>query len=268
VKQDTAVPSAQTMHSNIPLGNQGFFSPTGGLLSSTNCPLLQYIIFAYKLAHQQVQSAPPQLPKWATTDRYDIQARGAGNPTLDQFRLMMQALLADRFKLALHFETRQLPVFGLVLDKPGKLGARIQPHPNDSACSAVPSASVTTVAGGFPEMCDELVGFPSPSVPGQMRLGARNMSMEMIATSFGSVQMFNMDRPVLDKTGLTGTFDFFMEFTPQLNGPLPPGSPYQLDPNGPTFLEALKGQLGLKLQPQTGPMDVLVIHHIEQPSEN
>src|ERR1700722_17510615 len=108
VKQDTAAMSPQTVNSNIPLGPLDMFSPTCGLLSSTNWPLFQYMIFAYKLTGNQVQSVLSQLPKWAISDRYDIQARASGNPTKDQYRLMMQALLADRFKLAIHYETKDV----------------------------------------------------------------------------------------------------------------------------------------------------------------
>src|ERR1700730_5923306 len=159
VKQDTTPPSPQTVNSNVPLGPQDMYSPTGGLLSATNVPLLQYMVFAYKLTPNQVQSVLSSLPKWATTNRYDIQARVAGNPAKDQFRLMMQALLADRFKLAIHYEIKQQPIFALVLDKPGKLGPKIQPHPADSPCSTAPPApgavpgALPTVAGGFPEAC-------------------------------------------------------------------------------------------------------------------
>jgi uncharacterized protein (TIGR03435 family) len=228
------------------------------------------MIFAFKLTPSQVQSVLSQLPKWATTDRYDIQARVAGNPTKDQFRLMMQALLADRFKLAVHYEIKQQPIFALVLDKPGKLGAKLQRHPDDSPCSTVPTPGAgpgapATVAGGFPESCGALNGWP---VSGRIRLGARNVPMEMIATSLTNPQMLGVDRPVLDKTGLPGKYDFIMEFTPQINGPLPPGVNFQPDESGPTFLEALKEQLGLKLDSQTGPVPVIVIDHVEQPSEN
>ena len=73
---------------------------------------------------------------------------------------------------------------------------------------------------------------------------------------------------MLDQTGLGGAFDFTLDWTPQLNGPTAPGSTFQPDESGPTFLEALKEQLGLKLESQTGPVDVLVIDHVEQPSEN
>jgi uncharacterized protein (TIGR03435 family) len=262
-------PSGDPITSNVPLGPQDMFTPTGGLLSATNSLLSQYMIFAYKLTPNQLESVMTQLPKWATTDRFDIQARVAGNPTKDQFRMMVQALLADRFKLAIHYETKQLPVFGLVLEKPGKLGPQIQRHPDDSPCSsAIPvPGSTPTVAGGFPEYCGAIAGMQA-SAPGRIRLGARNMAMAMIATSFSIPQLSGADRPIVDRTGLTGKYDWVIEFTPQLNGPLPPGVNFTPDPDGPTFLEALKEQLGLKLEPQTGPVETIVVDHVEEPSEN
>jgi uncharacterized protein (TIGR03435 family) len=269
VKQDTAPMNQQTVNSNIPLGPQDMFSPTGGLLSSTNWPLFQYMIFAYKLTPNQVQSVLSQLPKWATSDRYDIQARAPGNPTKDQYRLMMQALLADRFKLAIHYETKDVSAYALMLDKPGKFGPGFQQHPADSPCStATPTGQgpVGTVAGGFPEICGAFVGVQA-SNPGRIRVGARNIPMAMIATTFSSPGL-GVDRPVVDKTGLTGTFDIVFEFTPQINGPLPPNSTFQPDESGPTFLQAIKEQLGLRLDKQTASVDSIVIDHIEQPSEN
>ena len=118
VKQDTAAVNEQTVNSNIPLGPMDLFTPTGGLLSATNFPLIQYVVFAYKLTSNQAQTVRSQLPKWANTSRYDIEARAGANTTKDQFRLMVQALLADRFKLVVHFDTKQLPVLAMVLDKP------------------------------------------------------------------------------------------------------------------------------------------------------
>jgi uncharacterized protein (TIGR03435 family) len=273
VKPDTAEPSRTTVNTNIPLGPMDAFSPTGGLLSSTNFPLLQYILFAYKLDSTQVQSVQSQLPKWANTNRYDIQGKVAGNPTKDQFRLMMQALLADRFKLAIHYETKQLPVYALVLDKPGKLGPQLQKHPDDQPCStAIPAsgdanAPAATAAGGFPANCGALAVLPSKT-PGRVRAGARNLSLSVFAGLMNTPQLTGVDRPVLDRTGLTGKYDFFIEFTPMINGPLPPGANFTPDPNGPTFLEALKEQLGIKLESQTGPVDSIVVDHVEQPSEN
>ena len=77
-----------------------------------------------------------------------------------------------------------------------------------------------------------------------------------------------MDRPVLDRTGLTGKFDFAIEFSPQPDVPSAPDANFRPDPTGPTFMEALKEQLGLKLEPLTGPFDVLVIDNVEEPSAN
>jgi len=271
VKRDTAALSPSTRTSNIPLGPQNAFTPTGGLLSITNRTLEEYIIFAYKLTPAQDQAFLAQEPKWAANDRYDIQARASGNPTKDQFRLMMQALLADRFKLAIHFEIRQVPVLGLVLDKPGKLGPKIQPHPSDAPCSiaALPAGTgaIPTVAGGFPERCGALSLWPSDNPPGRFRLGARNVPIATFSNGMGNYST-GIDRPVLDKTGLEGTYDFVVEFTPQFNEPLPPGENFTPDPSGPTFQEALKEQLGLKLESQTGPTEVFVLDHVEQPSAN
>jgi uncharacterized protein (TIGR03435 family) len=90
--------------------------------------------------------------------------------------------------------------------------------------------------------------------------------MELIAGSMGEGQ--GVDRPVVDKTGLTGMFDFSIEFTPQLEPSSPPDANSHRDLTGPTFLEALREQLGLKLEPQTGSIDFLVISYVEKPSTN
>jgi uncharacterized protein (TIGR03435 family) len=281
VKQNTAAIGPQTLHSNIPLGPQEASIATGGLLSSTDWPLSQYMAFAFKLTPSQVRAVQAQLPKWANANRYDIQARASSNPNEDQFRLMMQTLLADRFKLAIHHETRQLPIMALVLDKPGKLGPQLQEHPEDSSCA--PSAQnstqgkVATIAGGFPALCGLLANLP-PTAPGRARLGARNAPMSMITILFNVSQVSGVDRPLVDKTGLAGKVDFVIEFALDYSDarspldlmyiPVPAGTPPPPDPTASTFLEALKEQLGLKLEAQTGPVDVLVIDHVEQPSAN
>jgi uncharacterized protein (TIGR03435 family) len=266
VKQNTSDANPQTVHSNIPLGPQEAFTPTGGLFSATNIPLLQYIFFAYKLTPAQVQSVMAQVPKWVNTNRYDIEAKSSGNPTKDQFRLMLQSLLGDRFKLAVHFDTKQGPIFNLVLDKPGKLGPQLQLHPADASCTTAASADRgprATVAGGFPEQCGTVVPLPS-TTQGRLRGGARDVPLSMIATFLNIPQITGIDRPVVDKTGISGNVDFVIEFSPEL----PAGVPFQTDPNGPTFLEAIKEQLGLKLEPATGAIDSITIDRIEQPSEN
>jgi uncharacterized protein (TIGR03435 family) len=259
--------SSDAPHANFPLDIGDSYSPTGGLLSITRFSVDVYIGFAYKLTPYEIRSL--QLPKWATTDRFDIQARADGNPTKDQMRLMMQSLLADRFKLVVHSETKQLPVFALVLVKPGKTGLQLQPHPDDPHCSneqplppaprsaATPSPKVGDV---IPAVCNMLLG---QVISGRMEVSGRNISMGYLANYL--VEVENLDRPVLDQTGLSGNFDLTMD-APDL--PAPPGQIVESDPSAPTFPEILQDQLGLKLVPRTGPVDVLVIDHVEEPSPN
>ena len=267
-------PSGDMPKSNFPLGPGDLYYPNGGLFTATNLPVSVYIGFAYKMSNNQMKVLLPLLPKWATADRFDIQARADGNPGKDQMRLMMQSLLADRFKIVVHTETGQLPVFALLLVKPGKTGPQLQPHPNEESCSMTPpptasrssaAAPSPTVAGGFPATCGGLVEL-QPSVPGRVNFGARNVPIGLLAVSLTG--WGNLDLPILDQTGLSGPFDYHLEWTPQFEGPLPPNATFQPDPTGPTFLEALKEQFGLKLEPQTGPVDVIVVDHLEHPSEN
>jgi uncharacterized protein (TIGR03435 family) len=263
IKPDTVDQADAIVYSNIPLGPMDSFTPTGGLLRSTSFDLLQYLVFAYKLTPTQVQSVQAQLPKWTNTAQYDIEAHAAGNPTKDQYRLMMQALLADRFKLALHYETKQVPAIALELDKPGKFGPHIQLHPVDATpCSSAPAPG-QTVDGGFPVQCG-IVGAGQSSTPGRLKVLARNVRITMLTDLLGSQPVINIDKPVVDKTGIVGNVDFVFEFTPDV----PPGTDFQPDQNGPTFLEALKEQMGMKLDPTTAAVDSIIIDHIEQPSAN
>ncbi len=254
--------------SNFPLGPGDVYVANGGYFSATNHPLIDYIAFAYKIAARQLEALQSQVPGWVTTDRFDIQARVSGNPTKDQMRLMMQSLLANRFKLAVHNETRQIRVYGLLLLKPGKTGPQLRPHPSGESCSTTPpsaSGETTspTVGGIFPTLCGGILNMP-PSSPGRWRIGARNVGLRVIATALE----FPLGLPVLDRTGLRGNFDFALEWTPQPEDPLQPNSDFQPDPSGPSLLQALKEQLGLKLESQRGPSEVMVVDHIEHPSEN
>lgn len=266
VKLNKADSSIVHPASNIPLGAMDAFSPTGGLLQATGQPFLQYLIFAYKLTSNQVLSAFEQFPKWADTNRYDIQGRASGNPTKDQFRLMMQSLLAERFKLAVHYETKREAVLGLVLAKPGKIGPKLRLHPSNAPCSTAgppQGASTALQTSGFPVECGEIMTL-QPSAPGRLRFGARNITMSMFATFFSAPNATGLSNSLVDKTGLTGNVDFLMEWSPEIR----PGSGFQPDPNGPTFLEALKDQLGMKLRTETGPVNIFVVDHVQEPSPN
>jgi len=247
--------------SNFPLGPGNVYTPTGGYFNATDYPLATYLFFAYKVKGNQQQYLLPQLPPWATSDRYDIQARAKGNPTKDQMREMMRALLSGRFKLAVHYETREVPVLAWVLAKPGQLGPRLRPHPNDAACStAAPSGATPLIAGGFPAPCGGIYNLPA-SAPGAVRVGARNVTIAFMADSMST----GVDRPMLDKTGLTGTFDFILEL---IDRPQAGGNPPADAAAGPDLEEAIREQLGVKLERQKGPVEVLVVDHLERPSAN
>ena len=199
-------------HSNFSLdnGNAWFtvsqkdvLAPNGTLFSSSSLPLLRYIIFAYKLSGTEelalrfdyYAGLELHTPDWVRSDHYDIEARAAGQATKDQMRLMMQSLLAERFKLAVHWETREVPVFALVLATPGKPGPQLEPHPasDDCAKTAFPESSDSNAAGpqgtdattpnaALPIPCGMIARLPASS-PGSDRFGGRNVTMAMLAES-------------------------------------------------------------------------------------
>lgn len=261
-------PNGPAPNSIFPLGPGDIFVPSGGFFSAINQTLFTYLRFSYKELWFQTEYILPQLPAWAKTERYDIQGRVEGNPTKDDMRLMMQSLLIDRCKLKLHYETRQVPVFALVLDKPGKIGRQLEPHSDDPPCStsfekpASYNQLQATTSHGYPVPCGGMQYIPTKGI-GIARQGARNMTMAFVAKSLGPIG--NFDRPIVDRTGLAGNFDFAIEWTPRSNRPLPEGVD---EPPGPSFQEAMKQQLGLKLEPQKAPIEVIIIDHIERPSEN
>jgi uncharacterized protein (TIGR03435 family) len=263
--------SGSPPNSNFPLGPGDVYVPNGGYFSATNFPLVTYIFFAYKISGNQAQSLLPQLPDWASTERFDIQARAEGNPGKDQMRLMMRALLADRFKLAIHNETREVPVFAFVLSKKGSTGPQVQAHSDDAPCptnapaAAQPQSSLRTRAGELPPLCNGIFPMP-PSEPGRLRFAGRNVTIGFIADTFSAGT--NLGRPMVDQTGLRGTFDFILEWMPERRGPAPPGADTQTDSMGPSFEQALRDQLGIKLQAQKSPVTILVIDHVERPSAN
>lgn len=271
VKQDKSSAEPQ---SNFPLNGGGMYIPNGGRFSASNFPLVTYIVFAYNLLGNQIQALVPQLPGWATTDSFDIEAHASGDPTKDQMRLMMRTLLADRFKFKIHTESREVPVFAFTLAKPGKLGPQLREHPVDAPCqTGVPSPSTPNrapdgffekVSGGFPAICNGILGVP-PSAPGRSRLGGRNVTIAFMADMFR--QRVNAGRPMVDATGLKGTFDFLIEFVPDSQA-LTAGAANPDLPDGPSFQEALQDQLGLKLESRKSELEMIVVDHVERPSQN
>jgi bla regulator protein blaR1 len=243
---------------NFPLDDGDAYLPGGRFLARSSVPT--YISFAYKLAlaPEQVRSMAAGLPKWFPTDLFDIEARAEGNPTKDQMRLMMQSLLADRFKLVMHFETHQVALFALMPVKPGKFGPKLIPHEKGPSCDDVPGNPNT-----FPARCNDA---ELERTPTGMRFGMRNATMAEISHAFSR----SFDRPVVDQTDLGGRYDLTLEWVPgPSRGPTPPDVGAQSEPQqGPTFLEAFHDQLGLKLESTKGAIQAPVIDHIERPSQN
>lgn len=258
--------SADPPYSNFPLGPGEVYVRNGGLFAATGWPLELYIGFAYKLLGNQSAPLSQQLPDWARTEHYDIQARAQTDPGKDGMRLMMRELLADRFKLVTHYDTREEPVLAYVLVKAGKTGPQLKPHANGAPCPTEPPTSASPgVIDGLPAYCNGIYPLP-PSVPGHFRFGGRNVTIQFIADTLAPGTATG--RPMIDQTGLTGTFDFSVEFVMPPRGPAPPEGTAGTDLAGPTFEQALREQLGIKLQSQKGPVKVLMIDHVERPSAN
>jgi uncharacterized protein (TIGR03435 family) len=244
-----------------------------------------YIKFAYKLnSNPEQDRGLAHLPESLSKDYYEIEAKAEGNPTKDQMRLMMQSLLADRFKLKVHYETQEAPVFDLTLVKPGTTGPQLHPHDQGAPCpdsdapmvlptkGPLPTLAPSKPGDVFPPNCDEL-GMAIPGSNGMQLVGARNASASMLATlmyTYRAIDGEALDRAVVDKTGLSGTFDFTVEYWPENGGFFrSPPLPGQLrESQGPSFLEAMRTQLGLKLTPDKGSVRILVVDHVERPSEN
>jgi bla regulator protein blaR1 len=253
--------------SNFPLTPWDDYSPTNGRLRADST-LAGYIGFAYKLWSNDVQSREfSRLPKWVDTDRYTIEARAAtGDPTKDQMRLMVQSLLADRFRLAVHFEARDVPVFELRLAKPGKPGPKLISHADGPPCDK-PGVSPGEGLPGFPADCHSLSAISKPGTTLVM-VGSRDVTMDVLAGAFSGSVPLGLSRPVIDRTGLKGTFDFTLEWAREPRTPATSDSPPPSVPIGPTPIEALRLQLGLNLEPAKPSVPILVIDRVERPSEN
>ncbi len=274
-------PGSRFRAPNFPLGGDGFRTDSGenphGRLSVA-FPLPRYIEFAYKLTLQPElrQAMVARLPKWVDTDFIDIEAKAAGNPTKDQMRLMMQSLLAERLHLAVHYETQDVPIFALTLIKAGTWGPKLIRHADGPPCDAPgPQNPATGMsdpgAAVFPTDCESATSVPGKN--GRIVQGSRNTTMALLAESLG--RMGGGGRPVLDRTGIMDRIDYRLEWTPEskpvcVPGPCPgiPGVEVEPDPNPVTFVAAVREQLGLKLQSTKAPLRILVIDHIERPSEN
>ena len=264
----------------------------GGHLSIKGFSLEQIMAVSYDLSSlSQAGNTIIGMPSWGMTEQFDIDAEAPGDPTVAQKSLMLQSLLADRFQLVVHHETRQLPIYAMVLANAGKLGTQIHPHSATEHCDASASAGYESsgpqhalVNGAATSMqkspaelataalenypCGQTVGgLLSASDRNQVWSGARNVSMETIAAGIGTMEA--VDRPIVNQTGLSGNFDFTVEWDARVNHVATNPSPAaQSEPLGDSLFEALRSEVGLQLKPQKGPVDVIVIDHVEKPTLN
>ena len=238
----------------------GILMQPGGGLRVTGATLKMLLTAAFDVREFQIVGGP----SWLSSDRYDIVAKApggdsdaqAGDPrqlsdaqmktARDQMRERLQALLAERFQLTIHRETKEESVYALLV---GKSGPKIQP--------------VEAKTGGNPPRM----------MMGRGVVNGQGVELQMLATVLSN----QLGRSVLDRTGLTGRFDIKLEWTPDpgqamtpLGGAPPPGAPAPppLDPNGPSIFTAIQEQLGLRLESQKGPVEMIVIDRVEKPSEN
>ena len=215
---------------------------SGGDLRLIGATLKNLIAYAYNVREFGVSGGPG----WVNSDRFDINARArrpsaaedpSGGPR--QIGARLKSLLAERFQLVIHSETKEQNVYALV---PAKSGPKV------SEAKAESGSTIRRRQG---------------SIIGQ------GVGMRMLVLNLANA----VERPVLDRTGLTGRYDYKLEWSPDVRGsgsiaaaggeaPLPP------DPNGPSLFTALQEQMGLRLEPQKAPVEILVIDHAARPSEN
>jgi uncharacterized protein (TIGR03435 family) len=282
-------------HANVPLDSGNVYGSIssddartagGGLFIATHQPLWRYISFAYKLSGTQELSlrfnmfsgAPKSgAPSWVTgsfdasPEFFDISARAAADTSIDQMRLMMRALLVDRFHLASHYISADAPVFALVLAKPGVTGPDLQPHPPSDTCAAPGSdqslaptphpATAPAVMGDLPPVCGVIAHVPSSALG--LHYGGRAIPLSLFATSVPTMTgLAAMPRPVVDQTGLSGLYDFTLTWMHD------PSGDDAIADNTANFRDALKIQMGLQLKPSHAPISFLIVDHVERPSEN
>jgi bla regulator protein blaR1 len=266
----------------VMLGNQP------GRFTATNVTLRMLIRNAYQLQDFQITGGPG----WLASDHYDIvakidpavqesisAARGGIGPAAipgtgpNPLQLMIRSLLTERFKLAVHTETKEQTIYALVLARAdGKLGPDLKK--SDVDCAAL----MGNARGRGPLPPPSGPPQPGERLPCGIRIGPGNMAAggSSLAQFANSLGMF-VGRIVQDRTGLTGSYDINLTWTPDQMPQRAPGTPgdqpirvngQDIDPNGPSIFTAVQEQLGLKLDSQKGPVEMLVVDRAEKPVEN
>jgi uncharacterized protein (TIGR03435 family) len=230
--QSPAFEAASVKPSDPSTNNDGISFQPGGRFNAKNLTLKGLIRMAYDVRGFQINGGPrcEACKSWIDTDRYDVETKADGNPPPSTVHLMLQTLLADRFKLKLHRETKELPVYWLVV---GKSGSKLA---------------------------------ETGDTPGPFRVGRGSLSASTTMAALANVFSNWLERVVLDKTGLAGKYNVRLEWTPDETAP--PGEPEIASRPGASLFSAVEQQLGLKLVAQKGPVEILVIESAEKPSGN
>jgi uncharacterized protein (TIGR03435 family) len=192
------------------------------------------------------------LPGWAATARYDVEAQPEAGfiPTAQQRQEMLRSMLEDRFQLKVRRESKDRPIYALVVDSGG---IKMKLSVNQTPFSFAPPAPGAPLPAPPP---------PLPAIaPGASQMRLAGAKMEAIAALLTS----GAGRRVVDKTGLTGLYDGELKYYPA-SPQLPPGG--EMDPSIPSLFTALREQLGLRLVPETGSVDTFAVESVQRPSEN
>ena len=248
------VVSVKINRSNSP--NQSMRVLPGGRAVATNTPLQRLILTAYELFPLQLVGGPG----WVNSDRFDVvaQAREDFEPSIPggppgRAQLMLQRLLVERFNLAVHTETREQAIYELTVARTdGRLGPRI-------SAARIDCMSAMIAAGNGKG------AMPPPSQCGGSGAAGRISVRGAIMPSFVRTLAGLTGRIVQDRTGLTGGFDFDLDFVPESGAASELSAPAA---NAASLFTALEEQLGLKLRPARGQVQVVVIDRVEQPTEN
>jgi uncharacterized protein (TIGR03435 family) len=249
--------------------NRISFTYQGGRFNATNVTLRMLIRHSYGVQDSQIAGGP----SWVNSDRFNIIAKGdvgqspafpvqlAEGPS--RLQLMMQALLADRFKLVVRKERKEFNAYSLVLARSdGRLGPALRR--SDVDCAALASAARRAASSALPVQPEQARATRCRISRGLGTIAIDGRPLVQLASSLSNI----VGRPVVDWTGLSGNFDVDLTWTP---GQMPPSFPRSDEPpaassDGPSIFTAIREQLGLKLVAQKGPGDVLVIERAERPA--
>jgi uncharacterized protein (TIGR03435 family) len=259
------VKSAAPPSGGSPVGRGGPGSSDPGRVTYNSLTLRTLLSIAYGVKDFQLSG-----PSWLAAERYDVTATIPEGTTKEQFGVMLQNLLLDRFGIKLHRDTKEFPLHELSVPKNG---SKLKPSTADPKAHASdpPPGPAPTGKDGFPQLPPGRPAFRLILRPNGFHLIAMVQPMSRLVDLLSQ----RLNSPVVDKTGLTGTYDFTLDFAPapdffQRNELTPPpGFPAEDQWEAPNLLTAVQEQLGLKLEKKTGPLELIVIDYAEKtPADN